>query len=70
MTIPKVAKYKYLSSIIQHSGDIEEDINLRIKVRWQKWKLVLGVVCNKRMPVGLKGKVYRMVVRPVILYGS
>ena len=68
--MPKVAKCKYLGSIIQHSGDIEEDINLRIKVGWQKWMLVLGVVCNKRMPVGLKGKVYRMVVRPVILYGS
>ena len=27
-------------------------------------------VCDKRMPVGLKGKVYRMVVKPVVLYGS
>jgi len=28
------------------------------------------VLCDKRMPVGLKGKIYRMVVRPAMLYGS
>jgi len=28
------------------------------------------VLCDKRMPVGLKGKVYHMVVRPAVLYGS
>ena len=28
------------------------------------------MLCDKRVPTGLKGKVYRMVVRPAILYGS
>jgi len=28
------------------------------------------VLCDKRVPLGLKGKVYRMAVRPAILYGS
>jgi len=28
------------------------------------------VLCDKRVPLELKGKVYRMVVRPVVLYGS
>ena len=37
---------------------------------WQKWKQATGVLCDKRMPVRLKGKVYRTVVRPVILYDS
>ena len=30
--IPKVDKFKYLGSIIQRNGDIDEDINQRIKV--------------------------------------
>jgi len=36
MTIPKVEKFKYLGSIIQHNGDSDEDTNHRIKVGWQK----------------------------------
>jgi len=69
MSIPKVKKFKYLGSIIHHNRDIDEDINHRIKVGWQKWKFALGVLCDKRMPMRLKGKVYRIVVRPAILFG-
>ena len=29
-----------------------------------------GVLCDRRMPVKLKGKVYRTVVRPAMLYGA
>ena len=27
-----------------------------------------GVLCDRRMPVQLKGKVYKSVVRPAVLY--
>ena len=70
MVIPNVEKFKYLGSIIHQKGDIDEDINQRIKVGWKKQKYASGVLCDKRMPVGLKGKVYRTVVRPAVLYGS
>ena len=30
--IPKVEKFRYLGSIIQEEGDIDEDINQRIKI--------------------------------------
>ena len=70
MVIPKVAKFKYLGSMIQQNRDINEDIIQRLKVGWQKWKYTSGVLCDKRMPVGLKGRVYRMVVRSAVLYES
>jgi len=70
LSIPKVEKFKYLVLIVQHNGEIDEDINQCIKVGWQKWKQVTGVLCDKRMSVRLKGKVYHTVVRPAILYGS
>ena len=47
---------------VQQNGEIDDDINQRIKVGWLKWKHAIGVLCDKRMPVGLKGKVYRTVV--------
>jgi len=68
--IPKVAKFKYLGSIIQQNGDIDEDISQQIRVGWQKWKSASGVLCDKRVPIVLKGKVYRMVVRLAVFYGS
>ena len=34
--IPRVERLKYLGSIIQENGEIDEDINQRIKIEWQK----------------------------------
>jgi len=34
--IPKVERFRYLGSIIQGNREIDEDINHRIKVGWQK----------------------------------
>ena len=69
-SVPKVDKFKYLGSIIQQNRNIDKDISQRLKVGWQKWKYTTGVLCDKRVPLGLKDKVYHMVVRPAVLYGS
>ena len=68
--IPRVERFRYLGSIIQENGEIDEDINHRIKVGWQKWKNASGVLCDRKIPLRLKGKIYRMVVRPALLYGA
>ena len=34
--IPRVNRFRYLGSIIQENGKIDEDINQRIKIGWQK----------------------------------
>ena len=34
--IPRVERFKYLGSIIQGNGKIDEDINQQIKIGWQK----------------------------------
>jgi len=36
----------------------------------KKWKELSGVLCDRRMPVAVKGKVYRIMVGPVLVYGS
>jgi len=70
VAIPKVARFRYLGSIIQEDGEIDDDVNQRIKIGWQKWKNALGMLCDKRISLRLKVRVYRMVVRPTLLYGA
>ena len=68
--IPKVLNFKYLISIIQSNGEIDGDLIHRIQVGWMKWRNVLGVICNRKIPNKLKGKFYRTIIKPAMLYGS
>jgi len=36
----------------------------------KKWNELSGVLCDQRMPIGVKGKVHRTKVRPVLIYDS
>jgi len=56
VAVPRVEKFKYLGSIIEKNGDINEDINHQIRVGWHKWRSASGVLCDKQMPVRLKRK--------------
>ena len=49
-------KFRYLGSIVQCKGDIDENIDHRIKAGWLKWKNATGVLCDAKMPINLKGK--------------
>jgi len=60
--VPRVEKFKYLGSIIEGKGDIDENISHHTRVGWQKWKKEFGGLCDKRIPFRLKGKVYHTVV--------
>ncbi|KAI5615084.1 hypothetical protein C0J50_3309, partial [Silurus asotus] len=41
----------------------------RVQAGWSGWRRVIGVICDRRVSVRVKGKVYRTVVRPEMLYG-
>ena len=44
--IPQRDSLCYLGSIISKDGEIDEDVEHRIKVRWLKWRLASGVLCD------------------------
>jgi hypothetical protein len=68
--IPQVTRFKYLGSVIQNDGEIEEDVNHRIQAGWMKWRSASGVICDRKVPLKLKGKFYRTAIRPAMLYGT
>ena len=40
-----------------------------MQARWNRWRRVSGVICDKSLPARVKGKVYSSVVKTVIVYG-
>ena len=68
--IPQVERFRYLGSIIQNDGEIIGDVNYRIQAGWTKWKNASGVICDRKIPLKLKGKFYRTAIRPAMLYGT
>ena len=63
------SKFKYLGSVIQSNGEIDGDVTNRIQASWLKWRAATGVLCDKKFPRRLKGKIYRIAIRPALLYG-
>ncbi len=68
--VAKKETFRYLGSMLQKDGDIDEDVRHRISAGWLKWYQASGVLCDKRVPQYLKGKFYRMAVRPAMLYSA
>jgi hypothetical protein len=66
--VPKKDTFRYLGSMLQKNGNIDEDVGHIIKVSWLKWRQASAVLCDPRVPLKLKGKFYRTVIRPTILY--
>ena len=65
-----VTTFKYLGSIFDSNGGAERDINNRVRLAWMKWKQLTGVLCDKRVPIKLKDKVYKTVIKPTMTYGA
>ena len=67
--VPRVKEFKYFRSMVQESGSCEREVKKRVQARWNRWRKVSGVICNRRLPARVKGKVYSSVVRPAMMYG-
>ena len=67
--VPRVKKFKYLGLTVQESGGCEREVKKRVQAGWNGWRRVSGVICDKRLPARVKGKVYSSVVKPAMVYG-
>ncbi|KAK3568639.1 hypothetical protein QTP86_011431 [Hemibagrus guttatus] len=67
--VKKVQEFKYLGSTVQSNGECGKEVKKRVKAGWNGWRKVSGVLCDQKISVRIKGKVYRTVVRAAMLYG-
>ncbi|XP_076049536.1 uncharacterized protein LOC143030267 [Oratosquilla oratoria] len=47
--LPKVEAFKYLGSYVVEDGELEKEIEYWIKLAWNNWQRVSGVLCNKKV---------------------
>ncbi|KAK3527512.1 hypothetical protein QTP86_024294, partial [Hemibagrus guttatus] len=67
--VKKVQEFKYLGSTVQNNGECGKEVKKRVQAGWNGWRKVWGVLCDRKISARIKGKVYRTVVRPAMLYG-
>ena len=61
--------YTDLGSTLQSDGDMSTEVNNMTQRGWNNWRKTSGVLCNKRVPPHVKGKLHKMIVQPAMLYG-
>ncbi|KAK3532054.1 hypothetical protein QTP86_003542 [Hemibagrus guttatus] len=67
--VNKVQEFKYLGSTVQSNGECGKEVKKRVQAGWNGWRKVSGVLCDRKISARIKGKVYKTVVRPAMLYG-
>ena len=63
-------KFRYLGSMLAEDGEFDAEVDLRIQAGWKNWRKLSGVLCDRRLPSRLKGKIFKTVVRPAMTYGT
>ena len=67
--VAKVDDFKYLGSTVQSNGECGRELKKRVQAGWNGWRRMPGVLCDRRLPARVKGKAYKVEVRPAMLYG-
>ena len=62
--------FKYLGATLAENEDLDAEMTHRIQSGWKNWKRVSGILCDRKISLRVKGKVYKMVVRPAMMYGA
>ena len=66
--LKRVNEFRYLGSTLDSAG-MDKEIKQRVQAGWKNWRSISCVICDRRIPIRLKGKVHKAVVRPALTYG-
>ena len=68
--VKRAKNFKYLGSTVSSDRRCkEEEVRRRIQAGRMSWRKVSGVLCDRKLSAKVKGKMYKSVVRPAMLYG-
>ena len=60
--VVKVDDFKYLGSTVQSNGECGREVTKRVQAGWNGWRRMSGVICDRRVPARVKGKVCTVIV--------
>ena len=66
--IPTVREFKYLGSTVESAAGVDNDVNRRIQAGWNNWRKMSGILCDKKVPNRVKGKILKTVVQSAMLF--
>jgi hypothetical protein len=67
--VPMNDTFRYLGSMLQSDGEIDEYVSHKIRAGWVKWRQSSSILCDK-VPNKLKDKFYRTAIRPAMMYDA
>ena len=67
--VKRAKNFKNLGSTVSSDGRCEKEVRRRIQAGWMSWRKLSGVLCDRKLSAKVKGKMYKSVVRPAMLYG-
>ena len=69
--LERLNTFKYLGATLAENGDLDAEMTHRIQSGWKNWfKRISGILCDRRISLRVKGKIYKTVVRPAMMYGA
>ena len=55
--VVEVEDFKYLGSTVQSNGESGREVKKRVQSEWNGSRRMSGVICDRRVPARVKGKV-------------
>ncbi|XP_047496506.1 uncharacterized protein LOC125044099 [Penaeus chinensis] len=69
LKLNRVQEFKYVGSTVQSDGASDKEVGKRNQAGWNAWRKITGLLCDRRVPAKLKGRIFKTMVRPAMLYG-
>jgi len=68
--IEEVNEFCYLENVLDCEAGLERAVRAKVAAAWKKWREVASLITNRSISLKVRGSVYEIYVRSVMLYGA